>query len=104
MPPEQILGRGGDERSDVWAIGVVLYEMLAGLRPFRGDHDVAVIHTTTDDVPRPLREARPDIPAEFEPIVARALQKDPTARYTSAREFLRDIEMVRADRAGHTRT
>lgn len=99
MPPEQIAGRGVDERSDVWALGIVFYEMLTGQRPFLGDHEVAVLKAIVDDTPRPLRDVRLETPAEFEPIVARALRKEPKDRYASAREFLEDVEALRASRA-----
>jgi predicted esterase len=99
MPPEQIAGRGVDERSDVWALGIVFYEMLTGQRPFRGDHEVAVIQAIAHDPPRPLRDLRRETPAEFEPIVARALQKEPKDRYASARAFLQDVEALRTFRA-----
>ncbi len=99
MPPEQIAGRGADQRSDVWALGIVFYEMLAGQRPFGGAHEVAVLRAIADDTPRPLRDVRPETPAEFEPIVARALQKEPKDRYASAREFLQDVEALRSARS-----
>ena len=104
MPPEQIAGRGVDERSDVWALGIVFYEMLTGQRPFLGDHEVAVLQAIAHDTPRPLRDVRHETPAEFEPIVARALQKEPKDRYASAREFLQDVEALRASRASTAHT
>ncbi len=104
MPPEQIAGRGADERSDVWALGIVFYEMLTGQRPFLGDHEVAVLKAIMDDTPRPLRDVRHETPAEFEPIVARALQKEPKDRYASAREFLQEVEALRSARSVTTST
>jgi dienelactone hydrolase len=98
MPPEQIAGRGADERSDVWALGIVFYELLTGERPFRGDHDVAVMSAIANDAPRTLGEVRLDVPPAFEPIVARALQKQPQNRYASAQVFLQEIETLRTSR------
>jgi dienelactone hydrolase len=95
MPPEQIAGRGVDARSDVWALGVLMYQMLAGRLPFSAEHDVAMIHAIATETPVPLHAARPDVPAALEPIVARALQKEPVDRYDSAGALLRDLEAFR---------
>jgi dienelactone hydrolase len=91
MPPEQITGRGVDARSDVWALGVLVYQMVTGRLPFSAEHDVAMLHAITTETPAPLRGARPDVPAALEPIVARALQKEPADRYASAGAFLQDL-------------
>jgi dienelactone hydrolase len=96
MAPEQIMGRGADERSDIWSLGVVLYEMIAGRRPFVGDHEVAVLRAIADTSPPPLQSLRPDIPTKVQPIIDKALQKEAQARYGSAREFVHDIEALRA--------
>ena len=62
MSPEQASGHGSDQRSDLWALGVVLYEMLAGKKPFEGDYQQAVIYNILNDVPEPVKNANPAVP------------------------------------------
>ncbi len=94
MSPEQASGRALDFRTDLWSLGAVLYEMLAGRPPFQGDTQLQVIHAVVHDEPASLREIRPGLPAEIEAIVSRALQKDPDRRYQSAAEMVKDISAV----------
>ena len=96
MSPEQVRGDEVDARTDVWAAGVVLYEMLAGQPPFRGGYPEAIGHAIKHDVPRPLRELRPDVPEEIEQIVFRALHKDPGVRFASGRELLQALQAASA--------
>ena len=98
MAPEQISGIGVDARSDVWALGVVLFEMLAGRTPFGGGHDAAVLHAIATEQPPALADVRPDVPRAIDRLVARALDKDPAARYASAGELLEALDAVREPR------
>ena len=91
MSPEQAAGKAVDFRTDLWSVGAVLYEMLAGKPPFRGDSQLRVMHAIVNDTPPRLREVRPDLPAAIDAIVSRALEKDPANRYQSAAELARHL-------------
>jgi serine/threonine protein kinase/dienelactone hydrolase len=88
MSPEQASGKAVDFRTDLWSLGAVLYEMLAGNPPFRGERQLEVMHAVVHDDPAGLR---PGLPAGVEAIVSRALQKDPDRRYQSADEMETDL-------------
>ncbi len=94
MPPEQLRGSTLDRRTDVFALGVVLYEMLAGKRPWDADSEVALIGKIMTEEAPPLAEVRPDLPEELLAIVERALAKDREQRYQSCHEFQNDLEQL----------
>jgi serine/threonine protein kinase/Tol biopolymer transport system component len=95
MSPEQARGEDVDHRTDLWSFGVVLYEMVAGRRPFRGDHDQAVLYGILNETPKPLGEVRPEAPPELERIVDGLLAKDPGDRYPTAEGPLGDLRALR---------
>ena len=92
MSPEQALGRAVDKCTDQYSLAVVAYEMLAGKAPFQADSTPALLHKLVYDPPPPLREKRPDLPAGLEPVLARALAKDPKQRYGNCCELLSALE------------
>jgi len=99
MSPEAAQGKPADARSDIFSFGVVLYELVAGRRPFTGASDVDLLHATLHADPPPLA---PEIPHELRAIVEKALEKDPADRYQSMREMV--IDLRRAHRMKSTET
>ena len=96
MAPEQIMGQPVDGRSDLFSAGVLLYELLAGAKPFQGDSPTAVVYQIMNGEPVPLEKSIPDIPDAINQIVAKALQKNPEHRYAKAKEMAADLNMVRS--------
>jgi serine/threonine-protein kinase len=95
MSPEQLKGEDVDHRSDIWALGVVLYEMVTGGTPFRGDYEQAMSYSILNEAPKPLRSLRPDVPAEVEHLIEKTLSKDPNERYQKATELLGVLQSLR---------
>jgi serine/threonine protein kinase/TolB-like protein/Tfp pilus assembly protein PilF len=95
MSPEQARGAEMDRRTDIWSLGIVLYEMIVAKTPFRGDHDQAVIYSILHEEPESLKKARPDTAPGLDEIVGQALAKKPADRYQTMEEFREDMEAVR---------
>src|SRR5687768_14365050 len=96
MASEQIMGQPVDGRSDLFSAGVLLYELLAGAKPFQGDSPTAVVYQIMNGEPVPLAQSIPDVPEAINQIVAKALQKNPDHRYAKAKEMASDLQMVRS--------
>jgi serine/threonine-protein kinase len=98
MSPEQVRGQSIDGRADLYALGVIIYEILAGMRPFDADESIAVLHKQVYEEPFPLKSFRPDLSPQTLQLVDTALKKDPAHRFQSADEMVKAIDnAIRAE-------
>lgn len=94
MSPEQVHGRDADARSDLFSMGVVMYEIVAGRRPFIGATEAAVLHSITHDAIEPLRRFKADVSDDCERVISKLLEKDPALRYQTAADLISDLKKL----------
>jgi len=101
MSPEQIRNQSVDHRSDIWSFGVILYEMITGKYPFKGEHDASLFYSIINQTPEPLARYKANIGEGFQRIIDKSLDKDPETRYQHIDELLSDLRREKKESGEH---
>ena len=101
MSPEQIRNQNVDHRSDIWSFGVILYEMITGKYPFKGEHDASLFYSVINQTPEPLARYKANIAEGYQRIIDKSLDKDPETRYQHIDELLSDLRRERKESGEH---
>jgi len=97
MSPEQARGEEVDQRSDIFSFGAVLYEMITGRRPFKGEHEAAIMYSLMNETPEPLARYKTNVPDELQRVIDKALSKEKDKRYQHVDEMLADLRRVQQE-------
>lgn len=103
MSPEQVNGKEVDHRTDLWSLGVVLYEMAAGRLPYMAEYDQAIFYSIQNEEPEPLTAVRSGVPMALEWIVSKLMAKDPNERYQNAKDLIIDLKAIDLTNPGMSR-